>query len=100
MYNILSCQGFSEGTGWVASSGCLKARLGIVILFFIIAIIRKWGGEEMGIGFSFIFALIGGILPYIILVTIFGSFKIAFVVGIVGALIGGYGIGLFSGPEY
>lgn len=73
----------------------MKSRLALVILFFLVAMIRKWGAEEMGISFSFIFALIGSILPYLIVITLFGSFKVALVVGILGGLIGGYGGGMF-----
>jgi hypothetical protein len=98
-YNLISCAGFCETTGWVACSPCLKAKLGIVILFFILAILRKWGGEEVGLSFSFLFALIGGLLPYFIVVIIFGSFKIAMVVGILGGLAGGYLMGMVLGDE-
>ncbi len=99
-YNIISCSGFTtEAGGWVASMPCLKGRLGLVILFFLIALVRKWGGEEIGIGFNLWFALILGIIPYFIVITIFGSFKVAMVVGIIGALVGGYGIGMFLGGE-
>lgn len=99
-YNILNCQGWAtEATGYVASGSCMKARLGIVILFFGIAVLRKWGGEEIGISFSFLFALLLGLLPYFIVVTIFGSFKLAMGIGIFGALIGGYGGGMFFGGE-
>ena len=97
-YNIINCQGWEEvGTGWVANSPCLKARIGLVLLFFIIAIVRKWGGEEVGLSFSFLFALIGGILPYFIIITIFGSFKFAMVSGLIGELAGGYLGGMFFG---
>ncbi len=97
MYNIMTCSGFSESvTGYIASGGCVKARIGLIILFFIIAIARKWGGEEVGINFSFFLALAGGLGSYILLVTILGSYKIALVVGIVLSLIFGYGAGLFG----
>jgi hypothetical protein len=92
-YNILNCAGFCEQAGWVSCSPCLKAKLGMVLLFFIIAVVRKWGSEEVGLSFSFLFALIGGLLPYFLVVTILGSFKIAMVVGLIGGLVGGYGMG-------
>lgn len=97
MYNILSCKGFGQGASYVAQGGCIKARLGIVILFFLIAIIRKWGGEEIGIEYNFWSSLAFGILGYIIITAIFGSFKISLILGIVLALIGGYGAGYFFG---
>lgn len=104
VYNILSCGGFDTGTAVggiasVASMGCMKARIGIILLFFIIAIVRRWGGEEMGVGFSFLFALIFASVPYLIIITIFGSFQFAFAVGLLGGLIGGYGAGVFFGDD-
>jgi len=101
VYNLLSCGGFTEGVGgWIASSGCLKARLGLVLLFFCTALIRRWGAEELGIEFSFLFSLIGGLLPYLIVITIIGSFKVALIIGLLGMLIGGYGGGVaFGGSD-
>lgn len=99
-YNLLSCGGWeATGAGWVGSAPCIKARVGLVFLFFIIAVVRKWGGEEMGIGFSLLFGIIGGLLPYFLIVTIFGSFKIAMVAGLIGGLAGGYIGGMFFGGE-
>jgi len=98
MYNIMTCSGWQTNLGsWIAAGGCMKARLGIIILFFLLAIVRKWGGEEMGIEFNFIIALVAGILPYIIVVTFFGSFQIALLVGIIAGLAGGYGLGAVFG---
>ena len=59
VYNILSCGGFETGAGWVAGGGCLSSRLGLVFLFFLVAVIRKWGAEEMGIDFSFFVGIAG-----------------------------------------
>lgn len=96
MPNPLTCEGFTDvAGGWIASSACLKSRLGIVLLFFVLSFLRKWGGEEMGLNFSFMFALILGLLPYLIIVLIFGSFKWAFIIGLIGGLVGGYGGGMF-----
>jgi len=95
LYNLMSCSGF--GSDFMG--GCSMGWLGLVMLFFIVAVLRKWGGEEVGIGFNFLFALIGGIIPYFILITLFGSFKIAFLVGLLLALVFGYGVGLFIGGD-
>lgn len=104
MFNPLTCQGFSDITtgSWVASGSCLKARLGFIILFFVISFVRRWGGEEVGLNFSFLFGLIGGMLPYLIIIFIFGSFKAAMIIGLIGMLIGGYGGGIFfeGGESY
>ena len=97
VYNILSCSGFTNtATGWVASGGCLKGRIGLIILFFLIAVVRKWGGEEMGIDFSFWLSLLGGLGIYFVLITLTGNFKIALVVGIIASLIFGYGAGMIG----
>ena len=96
-YNIISCSGWeSEAAGWVASAPCLKSRIGVVILFFIIAIIRKWGAEEIGINYSFWLSLIAGMMVYILIVTLSGSFKFAFAGGLVAALVLGYGAGFLG----
>ena len=102
-YNIITCQGpnWTSNVGsYIGGSECIKSKIGVVLLFFIICLIRKWGGEEIGLDFNFLFSLIFSIIPYIMIVTIFGSFKIALVVGLVGGLAGGYFGGiLFGGSE-
>jgi len=100
-YNMLSCGGWEAKVGsYVGSSSCIKARIGLVFLFFIIAVVRKWGGEEIGLSFSFLFGIIAGMLPYFLIITFTGSFKIAMVVGLLGGLAGGYlGGMLFGGGD-
>jgi len=96
-YNLLSCSGFDTAGGWIAGGGCMRGRIGIIILFFIIALARKWGGEELGIDFNFWLSLVLGIIPYIITISIFGNYKVAFVVGLAGAIVGGYLGGMILG---
>ena len=103
MPNLLTCAGFegaqkASAVSFVAGE-CIKARLAIVFLFFIVAVLRKWGGEEIGINFSFLWGIILGIGGYIILISIIGSFKLAFALGVLLALAGGYGFGMFFGGE-
>ena len=77
------------------------AWLGLVLLTFIILFARKWIAEEAGYSFNWIFAAIGTGLAYLITITITGSFKWAFLLGIIGMIIGGFGIGYFIyGGEY
>jgi len=98
MYNILSCSGFLESaTTGLNFGSCFSARIGLVFLFFIIAIIRKWGAEEWGIDYSFWLSLLAGLLSYLIIVTISGSFRFAFLMGLLAALVIGYGAGYFIG---
>ena len=101
LYNVLSCKGFetSEGLG-LTFGPCAQAKLGFVFLFFINALLRKWIGETMGIEYSFWGGMAGGFLGYLILITIFGNFAIAFVVGLVGIGLGGFlGGAIFGGSE-
>jgi len=92
IYNIMSCSGF----GYEFFGGCTMAWLGLVALFFIIALLRKWGGEEAGLDFSFVGALVVGFLSDLAVVTFTGSFKWALAAGIIGAVVGGYGLGFFG----
>ena len=94
MYNIMTCG------GWIGSSffgGCSLAWLTGALLFFIVAILRKWVGEEAGLSFSFPTSLILCYLPWLIVITFTGSYKIGFVFGIIGALVGGYVGGMVLG---
>lgn len=100
MYNPLTCSGWEGGAaGWFSSGACFKSKIGFVLLFFLLAIMRKWGGEEMGISFNFFLSLVCGLVPYLFVIILFGSFKIALIVGIIGGLAGGYGGGLLGGDE-
>lgn len=99
VYNILTCAGWDTAAraGWLAFGGCTGARFGAVILFFIIAMLRKWGGEEIGFEFNFWTALGLGLIGYLIAITLSGNVKIAFGVGLIGSVVGGYLAGAFFG---
>ena len=92
-YNMLTCDGFDLGF----MGGCGMAWMGAVILFFIVALTRKWLGEEMDIPFSFIFSITLGLLAYFIVVGLTGSFKWGELAGIIAAGIGGFGMPYFTG---
>lgn len=89
--NIMTGVGFE--LGFLGEFG--MAWLGMVILFFIIILARKWIGEEMGIGFSMIGAIIGAYVPYLIIITMMCSYKWALGAGILGFAIGGFLLGQF-----
>lgn len=101
LYNMLSCRGFETADAVGISFGpCAQAKIGMVMLFFITAITRKWGGEEIGLDFSFPGGLVGGLLSYFIIISIMGSFTIALIVGLIGMVIGGYlGGSIFGGGD-
>ena len=95
MCNILTGSGFDTSFmgGWSI------ALLGIAILFFVIAIARKFLGDEMGVPFSFIGALVLGFIPYLVITSIFCSGKWGLLAGLVGAAIGALGAGSIIGGE-
>ena len=100
LYNLLSCKGFLDEA--VTSVGlnfgaCMQGRFILVILFFINAFIRKWGGEEFGIDYNFWTGLGGAFIGYMIPLTISGNLKISFLIAIAAMLFGGYGLGAIVG---
>ena len=93
MYNIMSCQGFSAEV----MGGCSIAWFGAGALFFMVAITRKWIGEEMGIDFNFWAGIAGCYIAYIILISFFGSTMWAMGGGAIGMILGGFGVGAVTG---
>ena len=93
VYNIMTCAGF------VDRMGCGGAKLLAVLLFFILAIIRKWGGEMMGISFSLLISAAVGMVAYVILTSLTGNLGISFIVGLIAGVAGGYVGGMFFGGE-
>jgi hypothetical protein len=104
-YNLLSCGGFENSVNMAIGSvgfgggDCTNAKLVLVFLFFLVAIVRKWGGEEIGFDFSFMWGLIGCLVSYIITISLFGNIKIAFIVSIIFLVIFGYGSSYIFGEE-
>lgn len=91
LYNLLSCKGFEITEKVTLSFGpCAGARLALVGLFFINAIVRKWGGEEMGIDYNFWLGFAGAFLGYVITITLTGMIGLSFGIGIAGMIVGGY----------
>ena len=81
--NLLTCGGFTKSI----MGGCSLAWICPVIIFFLVAFARKYIGEEAGVPFSFIGALLGGFGAYILIITFTCSYKFALVGGIVGAAV-------------
>jgi len=102
-YNLLSCKGFiaeNASTTLDIGGACSMARLVLVGLFFINALVRKWGGEEMGIDYNFWMGMVGAFFGYIIPLTISGSLKFSFIIGLLAMLALGYGSGaIFGGGD-
>jgi hypothetical protein len=76
IHNLLTCQNL--GTSFMG--GCGSGWLGLVILFFVSAVCRKWIGEEGQIEFS-----------YILIITFTGSMRFALIGGLIGCGAGGFG---------
>jgi hypothetical protein len=102
-HNIMTCGGWATKATAMGPVGldiggpCSMAKLGLVLLFFIVALTRKWGGEEVGLDFNFWWSLGLSFLAYFLVVTFTGSTQVAMFAGIVGMLIGGYAIGFLLG---
>jgi hypothetical protein len=96
-HNLLSCQGFGKTAFFDIGGACSLAKLGIVILFFILALVKKWGAEEWGIEYCSWLSFVLGIVVYLIIVSLTGDYRIAFVGGLVAGLAGGYGGGQIFG---
>lgn len=101
LYNLLSCKGFitEEVVSKVSLNfgACASARLVLVSIFFLNAIVRKWGGEEVGLEYNFWGGMIGGVLGYLIPLMFLGNVKISFLIGLGVMLLGGYAGGSIFG---
>lgn len=94
VYNIITCAGWETATSLGLSFGaCMQSKFLAVLLFFILAIIRKWGAEMMGISYSFIISEVAGLVVYLVIVTITGNAGISLLIG----LLAGIGGGLLGG---
>lgn len=91
----MTCENFDTGL----MGGCGMAWLGFCIIFLANALLRKWGGEEMGISYNFLFGIVGGFIPYLIIVSITASYKWALLAGLAGMALGGYLLGQFIGGD-
>jgi len=68
-------------------SDCSMVWISFVILFFIAAFARKYLGEEAGVPFNFIGALVGGIGADVIVVVFTCSYKFGLAAGVGGMIL-------------
>jgi len=68
-------------------SGCSMVWVSFVILFFLIIFARKYLGEDAGVPFSFIGALIGGFGADILVVVFTCSYKFGLAAGLGGVIL-------------
>lgn len=92
LYNVLSCKGFGDTVEKTTMQfgDCAGARLALVGLFFLNALVRKWGGEEIGIEYNFWLGLGGSFLGFILTITFTGMIGLSMIIGIAAMLVGGY----------
>lgn len=104
LYNLLSCKGFGDVVEKTTMQfgDCAGARFALVGLFFLNALVSKWGGEEIGIDYNFWLGFAGAFLGFLIIITLTGMIGLSMIVGIATMLIGGYfgGSILGGGDEY
>lgn len=101
LYNVLSCKGFetSESIG-MTFGPCAQAKIILVVLFFISALVRKWVGESMGFEYSFLWGTLGSLISCFVVLTLTGNIMIGFIVGMVGMIIFGFlGGQIFGGGD-
>lgn len=90
LHNLMTCENFTP-TGFMG--GCSIAWLAAVVIVFVIMIARKQIQENLGYSFHLIGSIVGGFIPFLVIITIFGSPKWSLLAGILGALIGGLAAG-------
>jgi len=105
LHNLFTCAGFGEAVEktTLQFGECASARLALVGLFFLNAIVRKWGGEEVGLDYNFWLGFAGAFLGYVITITLTGMIGLSFGIGVAGMILGGYFGGSFlgsGGDEY
>jgi hypothetical protein len=88
--NLMTGEGFTGGpfqAEWYFAWGMLALLVILGMLF------KKWLGEEEVTGhpYNFVWGFIGGLAPYIFIVSFTGFYKIAFIAGLIGMI----GVGMF-----
>jgi len=80
------------------------AWLGLVMLFFIVVLGKKWLGEEFDLPYNTIGGFVGAFVPYLIVITTSCIPKWSLLAGILGWIVGafasGYVIGDGGGGDY
>lgn len=94
MYNMMTCEGFGNSF----FGGCTLAWFGFALIVFLAMIARRQcaDGVLSGTPFNVIGAMVLGIGAYVIVITLSGAAKWAFLAGILGVALGGWLIGLFA----
>ena len=96
IYNIMTCKGPDWSTAIMG--GCSQAWLVLGLIFLLVMVMRRQTDDGIlaGTNYSAIGAGVIGLGTAIALITFFGAPKWEFVGGIVGILIGGFGLGFLG----
>jgi len=81
--NFMSC----SGLGTNILGGCSLVWISFVIIFFLAAFGRKYLGEDAGVPFSFVGALIGGLGADALVVVFTCSYKFGLAAGVGGLIL-------------
>lgn len=89
-YNLATCSGWMtehQGVG-IGNSDCIGARFILVLLFFIVAICKKWVlGDDEVFSMNLVRGILFTFIPYIIVISLVGAIKWAFLSSIIGGLV-------------
>ena len=92
----MTCGGFDTSF----FGGCSMAWLIFGLLLFLVLILRKQITDTLGMDYNQWGGLVCALLPYIIVVSITGNYKWGLGIGLIGALVGGFGAAaMFGGSE-
>ena len=97
-YSIMSGCGFGVDGKCGFSTDFIMAWIGLAVLVLVFMIAKKWLGEEEIVGYSYHWlASLMGILIYILIVSIFGNYKISLIVGLITMFAAGFAGGSLFG---
>lgn len=79
--------------------GCTVAWIALAVSFLLSLILSRQFNEYNIMPFNRVGAIVGAILPYVLIISLTGSVKWAFFSAIVGQLALGYAFSLFMGES-
>lgn len=89
-----------KGLGKAIGGSMSMSWLGVAIMFFVVALAKKWVFEEsLQSPFSLIIGLAGGYITYFATVTFACSPRFALILGLVASMIAGYFGGAMTNGE-
>jgi len=97
IYNIFTC----ENLGYNVFGPCSISWFVVFIIFMLALVISRQITEYDVMPFNRIGAIVGGLLPTLLIITFTGSMKFGFLAGLVGLFALGYFASFFlGGGEY